>query len=183
MIGMILVTESALERRSPIIAESLYALATLLVGIAAMGRLWCSVYIAGHKKKSLITLGPYSLCRNPLYFFSFLGAIGVGFATETFTIPAIVAVTFAAYYPRVIRKEEEEMASLHGAAYDHYTQTVPRFFPQLLEVTEISASTSSPILMRHQLASAVWFVWFLGIAELVEACHNAHYLPVWISIY
>ena len=55
----------------------------LLVGIATVGRLWCSLYISGYKTKQLVKTGPYSLSRNPLYFFSLLGAIGVGMVTET----------------------------------------------------------------------------------------------------
>jgi protein-S-isoprenylcysteine O-methyltransferase Ste14 len=183
MIALILVTQSAWEHNSPLVAELLFVAATLLVGIAVMGRLWCSVYIAGHKKKTLITYGPYSLCRNPLYFFSFLGAIGVGCATETLTIPAIIAIVFAAYYPRVIRREETALAAIHGLEYDRYVRTVPRFFPQLKEVTETNTSMSNPIVLRRHLASAIWFIWFLGIAELVEAFHEAHYLPVWIAVY
>ena len=37
-----------------------------LVGI--IGRIWSSLFIEGYKTKTLITKGPYSLMRNPLYF-------------------------------------------------------------------------------------------------------------------
>jgi protein-S-isoprenylcysteine O-methyltransferase Ste14 len=44
-----------------------------LAAMIASHRLWCSLYISGYKNSQLITSGPYSLCRNPLYFFSFVG--------------------------------------------------------------------------------------------------------------
>ena len=48
-----------------------------LIGVGAVGRMWCGVYIAGRKNKELCQDGPYSLCRNPLYVFSFIGTVGV----------------------------------------------------------------------------------------------------------
>ena len=74
---------------SPLIEESLMLLACFMAGIGAFGRIWCSLYIAGYKNNVLVTDGPYSMCRNPLYFFSFVGGIGVSCATETFTIPCL----------------------------------------------------------------------------------------------
>jgi protein-S-isoprenylcysteine O-methyltransferase Ste14 len=68
-----------------------------LAGIASLGRLWCSLYIAGYKTEELITEGPYSIYRNFLYFFSFLGAIGVGFASESLLIPLIIPILFTSY--------------------------------------------------------------------------------------
>lgn len=46
------------------------ALGLFLAAIAAMARIWCAVYIEGHKTKTIITMGPYSMCRNPRYLFS-----------------------------------------------------------------------------------------------------------------
>ena len=36
-----------------------------LLGIATLGRLWALMYIAGNKKRELITTGPYSIMRHP----------------------------------------------------------------------------------------------------------------------
>ena len=90
LILLILLSESRWETTIPLIGSGLFLMGIILAGIAALGRLWCSLYIAGYKTDTLITEGPYSMCRNPLYFFSFIGALGVGFASKTFLIPFII---------------------------------------------------------------------------------------------
>ena len=72
------------------VATGLFTLGMFLVAIGSLGRMWCSLYIAGYKDQVLITQGPYSLTRNPLYFFNVFGALGVGFCTATFTFPALL---------------------------------------------------------------------------------------------
>lgn len=52
----------------------------LLIVLCFVGRLWCILYIGARKNEELVTVGPYSLCRNPLYFFSTVGAVGIGLA-------------------------------------------------------------------------------------------------------
>ena len=42
-----------------------------LVIIGGFGRLWASLYVEGFKTKTLIKEGPYSMVRNPLYFFNY----------------------------------------------------------------------------------------------------------------
>ena len=54
----------------------------LFVGI--LGRLYATLYIGGMKNSgsdgnSFISDGIYSVCRNPLYFFSFVGLLGILF--------------------------------------------------------------------------------------------------------
>jgi hypothetical protein len=44
-----------------------------------------------------------------------IGAIGLGFVSETFTFPALFALWFWLFYPHVIRAEEQRLAGLHGA--------------------------------------------------------------------
>ena len=55
----------------------------LCVALACLGRIWASVFIAGHKDVELVTTGPYARCRHPLYSCSILGALGLGLTTRS----------------------------------------------------------------------------------------------------
>ncbi|MFA5204873.1 MAG: isoprenylcysteine carboxylmethyltransferase family protein [Lentisphaeria bacterium] len=150
----------------------------VLVGIGTLGRLWCILYIGGYKSRSLITAGPYSVCRNPLYFFSLLGAVGVGLSTETLTMPAIILVMFAAYYPAVVRNEQNVLRDRHGAEFDAYCQTTPAFFPRWSLLHEPEEWTVHPRVFRRCAFDALWFIWLVGLAELAEGLREAGLLPV-----
>ena len=180
---ILLFTSSAWEEKSPVVTIILFFLGAVLVGIASMGRLWCSIYIAGYKTDRLIKEGPYSICRNPLYFFSFIGALGVGMATESFLIPFLIMITFTIYYPMVIKSEESEMLKKHGKEYEAYLGLVPSFFPHISKLKEPGTYITKPIIFRKHIFSALWFVWLLGILELIEGFHELHVLPVIFRIY
>ena len=48
------------------------------VALACLGRIWSSVFIAGHKDEELVTTGPYARCRHPLYACSDAGTAHTG---------------------------------------------------------------------------------------------------------
>ena len=155
----------------------------VLIGIAVTGRLWCSLYISGYKSGTLIMTGPYSMSRNPLYFFSFLGAIGIGLATETLTIPACIAVVFAMYYPLVIKSEEKKLAGIHKEAFSDYCKSTPSFFPSFKLLAEPEEYTVKPKIFRRTLLEVWWFVVLLGVIEFKEALQQANLLPTILNLY
>jgi len=180
---LIFVSENAWEIKAPFVSTILFLIGIILVGIASLGRLWCSLYIAGYKTEALVTEGPYSICRNPLYFFSFLGAIGVGFASETLLIPAIILVAFSIYYPVVIKSEEAELRALHGEKFNTYFENVPRFFPNISKLKEPEKYIVNPVIFKRHLFDALWFIWFVGIMEIIEELHELHVIPFMFKIY
>jgi protein-S-isoprenylcysteine O-methyltransferase Ste14 len=112
------------------IASDLIEISGFALLIAAgVGRIWCTLYIAGRKDKVLCTSGPYSLCRNPLYFFSFLGLVGFVLATNHVFYALFVAIIFLCYYHFVIKREEKRLFELFGEQFVKYKQTTNRFFP------------------------------------------------------
>lgn len=165
-----LLTGSALKES--LWPASLFVVGVVLIGIAIAGRLWCSLYISGYKGAELITSGPYSICRNPLYFFSFLGFVGVGLVTETLTLGIAMAVAFLFGYRVVIAREEHELTARFGAAYLAYCARTPRFLPDLSKFDEPATHVVNPALFRRTMGDVVWFVWMVGIIEFVEALHE-----------
>jgi len=176
-------SSSAWEKTSPIVGSVLFISGLTIATIASLGRMWCSLYIAGRKSKVLVTEGPYSLSRNPLYVFSFIGAMGVGMATETFTYTCILALVFATYYPFVILSEERKLRGYHSDRFDEYLQTVPRFFPSFAHFREPQEYVVNPIVFRRHIFSALWFVWLICILELIEELHELGFLPSLFKVY
>ena len=184
LVLIIAVSESAWDvSPTPFVGAVLFLIGAVLVGIASLGRLWCSLYIAGYKTEVLVTEGPYSMSRNPLYFSSFLGAIGVGFASETIMLPVIIFILFTIYYPFVIKSEEAELRKLFGGKFDTYKKNVPVFFPDISKLKEPAEYIVKPKIFKKHMVDALWFIWLIGIMEMVEALHELHILPIIFKIY
>jgi protein-S-isoprenylcysteine O-methyltransferase Ste14 len=170
----VLFTESAYEGN--LLSTALFLAGLVLVGLATVGRLWCSLYISGYKDAQLITVGPYSVSRNPLYFFSFLGFAGIGFATETFTLGIVLIAVSLLAYRSVIRREEAVLKAKFGTVFDQYCARTPRLFPDFRRFAEPETYTVNPKLFRRTMGDVVWFIWFVGIVELVEALHEYQFV-------
>jgi protein-S-isoprenylcysteine O-methyltransferase Ste14 len=181
--SIILFSGSMWDVTFPLLNVLLSVVGIFLAAAASMGRVWCSLYIGGYKTDRLITVGPYSICRNPLYFFSLLGGIGVGLASETFTIPLMILCGFCLYYPFVILSEEKHLLTIHGKEYETYLRTTPAFFPKpslLIEPTEYAVKTH---VFRRRMLGALYFVWLVGIIELIEEIHDLKLLPIFFRLY
>ena len=164
-----------------LVEESLFILGILLAVLGFLGRVWCLAYITGRKKRALVTTGPYSLCRHPLYFCSLVGAVGLGLCTETLTAPLLIAAAFAVYYPSVIRREERFLDD-NFPGYAAYKRRVPLFFPRWSAFVDESALQLNPRAFRHELIAAGAVVPLIGVIELIEALHQAAWLPSYFLI-
>jgi len=182
LIIVILFSESHWEKIY-IVSDIFFLTGAILIGIATIGRLWCSLYISGYKTSTLVTTGPYSMCRNPLYFFSLIGAVGVGFAAESLVLPLIIFVCFLLYYPFVIREEETRLSKIHGEKFQNYCKKIPKFFPCFSLLNEPEQYIVIPEIFKKSLFDALWFVWLFGIIEIVEALHEWHIIPIFFRRY
>jgi protein-S-isoprenylcysteine O-methyltransferase Ste14 len=165
---------------APLFDNMLFFAGFLLTVLGFCGRLWCLSYIAGRKKKVLITVGPYSLCRHPLYFFSLVGGLGLGLCTETLSAPLLVTVAFAVYYPHIIRTEEAFL-SMNFPEYEEYRRRVPLFLPKWSSLDDGHA-TVDPSRLRSEIFAAGGFLCLVGIFELIEALHHSQVLPTYFLI-
>jgi protein-S-isoprenylcysteine O-methyltransferase Ste14 len=179
-LGILLAMEPRFE--GSLVSAALFFAGLLLVGVATIGRLWCSLYISGHKGSSLITVGPYSVTRHPLYFFSFLGFTGVGLATETVTLALAMACFFAIVYPLIIQREESSLRAKFGAEFVDYCVRVPRFVPKRSLYVEPPTWVVDTRRFRRTMLDVVWFVWLVALAEFVEAVHELGIIKPWIAL-
>ncbi|RZJ44864.1 MAG: isoprenylcysteine carboxylmethyltransferase family protein, partial [Brevundimonas sp.] len=100
--------------------DDVEALGLALIIIAIVGRGWCSLYIGGRKKAEIVDRGPYSITRNPLYVFSFIGAFGIGAQTGSLVIGAVFAIATVLVFLRTVGREEAWLAEHFGAPYAAY---------------------------------------------------------------
>jgi protein-S-isoprenylcysteine O-methyltransferase Ste14 len=166
-----------------IISTILFLIGVLLVGIGSIGRIWCSLYISGYKSKTLVTEGPYSISRNPLYFFSMLGSLGVGLTTEILIIPAVLMFSFAIYYPLVIKREERNLSKLFGQKYQEYHDRTPVFIPKISLLSEPAEYVVKPVIFRKHIFDTLIFIWLIGIIKLIEGLHELNILPSFFTLY
>jgi len=178
---LVLASESG-WKDAPVWGDVFYCCGVVLIGVAVAGRVWCSLHITGFKALALITTGPYSTSRNPLYFFSLLGAVGVGLVTRTLLMPALIAVLFAAIYIPVIREEEAELTERHGTAYADYRKRVPVFLPSFRLLQEPAACQVNTRGFRKRLWDSIWFIWALVFLDIVGTLHGTGALPVLFRI-
>ncbi len=177
LLVLIAITGSYWHTNNPVLGDGLVVMGLILATIGGIGRLWCNLYIVGYKNASLLTIGPYSMTRNPLYFFSSIGGVGVGLATGTFSFAVAIAGLFALTYPSVILSEEERQRRIHGKAWDDYVAAVPRFFPRFSQLTEPADYMAHPLLFRRHLMDAVWFTWVAALMILLSELREVGIMP------
>ena len=183
LVALMLVSETGWHELGVAVTYPVAMLGVLLATGGALGRLWCAAYISGNKNGRLVTEGPYSLCRNPLYFFSFVGAVGVALTTETLAIPALLSLAFALCYPAVIRQEEERLAALYPEAFAAYRRATPCFLPSLANYREAERAEISLVSFRRALTEAIWFVVAAALCHALDDMRLMLGLTGWFRIY
>lgn len=155
---------------------SLFGVLLIVVGI--VGRLWCTIYIGGRKAQTFVDTGPYSVCRNPLYFFSSIAAAGVGAQTGSLIASALFfALCNVAFYI-VVRREERYLAANFGPEYRDYLKRVPRFFPDFALFTEGPAIEFKSKRLLNTLLDGLLFFAAIPIFECIAGAQGDGYIPV-----
>lgn len=157
-------------------------LGVILVSIGMLGRIWVSMYVSGYKSSSLIIEGPYSIVRNPLYFFSFLGAAGIGMSSGSLLVTSLICVGFILYYPFVIVQEEKQLAAKHGADFLKYTSVTPRLIPDPFRYHQPVSYTVAVKQYQKSFVDAGMFILIYAFVQLLERLHESGVLPVYLRI-
>jgi protein-S-isoprenylcysteine O-methyltransferase Ste14 len=158
--------------------ENIEMVGYVAIIVCVLGRIACAAYIGGRKNDEVVADGPYSVVRNPLYLFSFIGAAGIGLGTGTVAIPLALLAIFALYYSHVVAREENFLAMRYGATYQAYLQNVPRWIPDFsLWRSPAEIGVKPRFLLLTMRDSALFFV-ALPVLEALDWLHAAGYLPV-----
>lgn len=150
----------------------------VLIVICILGRTWTSLYIGGRKIEQLVTIGPYSTTRNPLYFFSVLGAAGFGAQLGSIAVAIAFAVLTWLVFHVVIIQEERILADRYGAVFADYQRAVPRFFPNATLWHDEPTLVIRPPRVLRTFVDASVFLLSVPIAEIFEWLQDSGVLPV-----
>ena len=179
--GFALVTRSGWGAGSPLHEIVEFAGLGLIVA-CVLGRTWCTLYIGGRKKHVLVTDGPFSLCRNPLYVFSTLGAAGIGLTTGSIVVGLVLGLAIGLVFDRVVRREEAWLLAHHGEAYADYCAATPRWLPRLGNWRDTELVEVRPRLLAITFREASILLVALPAMELVEWLQDAGWLPVLLNL-
>lgn len=184
------VVSVALVLVKPVYFDSTYyhfvleVLGLLCILAAIIVRLWCILYIGGRKATSLMTVGPYSICRNPLYVGSIIGTIGIGLQTGMLTFALLFGfITWLIFFV-VVRQEERYLENHFGATYDAYSATTPRFVPRFSRYSDgTDRYQFDPGALRRTFRDGTLFLLALPLTEILEEMHEANQLPALLSAF
>lgn len=175
-IGVVLVSDS-MWPSGGFTHEAIEFFGVGLLLACVLGRAWCTLYIGGRKKAELVQDGPYSISRNPLYVFSFIGAAGLGAAAGSVVTTLLVALACYAVFAVVVAKEESFLSARFGAAYDDYCARVPRFWPRFSVWHDVETVEASPRLVLASVRDGAVFFLAIPLIEVIEYLHELGHLP------
>ena len=111
-----------------------YLLASLLMIMISVLRMWAGSLLSSKtvmsfkvQTVSVITSGPYSLVRNPIYFADWLAM-----CTFCLFMPftgLLLPILFYLHYKQLITFEEKSFRKIAPAGYDDYLKKIPRLIP------------------------------------------------------
>ena len=148
--------------------ERVEAAGLLAIIVCIVGRAWCSLYIGGRKRAEIVDRGPYSISRNPLYVFSFLGAFGVGAQTGSLNLAALFTALAIGVFYATVRREEAWLSEAFGPAYGAYVARTPRFWPDLSKWRDEGALEIQPRFFLTTLRDGLVFLLAIPLFESIE---------------
>lgn len=156
--------------------EGIEAVGIGLIIVCIVGRAWCSLYIGGRKKAEIVDRGPYSISRNPLYVFSFMGAFGMGAQTGSLTVAMVfLLLTYVVFY-FTVKREETWLLGEFGPVYADYCARTPRFGPDFSKWKDGEALDVRPRFFLITLRDGLMFLVAIPLFEAVEAMQNVGWL-------
>ena len=155
-----------------IVQEIVEVLGVFLAITAVLGRLWATLYVGGRKNKSVVTDGPYSISRNPLYLFSTIGTLGVGLMFGMFTLAIVLTLVVGTALYLTARKEQAFLEAEFGDVYKDYAARVPMFFPDIRLFHTAEVIEVRPKMLRRNLRDAFIFLLAFPLFEIIEVLRD-----------
>ncbi|MBM3326225.1 MAG: isoprenylcysteine carboxylmethyltransferase family protein [Calditrichaeota bacterium] len=140
-------------------------------------RIWSIRYAGGATRTrkvgapDLVTDGPYSRMRNPLYLANMSIYIGYALASGALFpyLPIAALLFFIIQYSLIISLEEVSLEKLFAEKYRAYCRTVPRLLPKLSRSPYSPPTYSLSAALREERSTLSGFltVWILLMARFI----------------
>jgi protein-S-isoprenylcysteine O-methyltransferase Ste14 len=163
--------------------ESVFeALAWLVFLLGVAFRWWATLHVAGRKNETLISSGPYAMCRNPLYLGTCLMALAIALYMESVTFAGGLAVTSLFYLGVTVREEERRLRERFGETYVRYCEEVPRFLPRLRFPPSPPWLEVSVLGLKKELHRAARYMWIPLLAHSCAHLRMEQWWPHWWTL-
>ncbi len=139
----------------------------LLFFLGAAMRWWSTLYIGGRKTTSLVTDGPYSICRNPVYVGTLLITVALAAFLQSFTFLFGLALASFIYLATTVPVEERRLRERYGNQFDEYCARVPRFLPNFRSFKSPAVIEVSYNGLASEGYRALRWVWLPMLCEVV----------------
>lgn len=150
-----------------------------LLLVAGLGlRLWSILYVGQRKSHELITSGPYSLCRNPLYIGTALLTLGTALSFENFAMCLFALVVVIPIHVAVILAEERHLEAIFGEEYVRYCRRTPRFFFRIASYNSLPRVDISVTALRRAVIDALGVLMIPPLANMVDILQDHGVLHV-----
>lgn len=154
----------------------------LLIMLGIIGRIWSIIYVGGRKNSELVTDGPYSVTRNPLYVSSLMAILGICLIFGSFLAAAIFTLLAYLVFFYTAKREAQYLSHLFGEQYDTYARRTPLFWPAFSNLHWGQGRAFSPYALSVTSRDALFILAIIPIAEFVEYLHASGFLPAAITV-
>lgn len=148
--------------------DTIEKIGVALVLICVTGRMWSILYIGSRKNHELVTKGPYSVTRNPLYFFSVIGAMGMGLYMGSLVMTFALGLALYLVLVTTAAKEAKHLEVLFSDHYRDYARRTPMFWPNPTLYEEGQEILFSPAALRRTFLDGLVFFAAFPAIEVME---------------
>jgi protein-S-isoprenylcysteine O-methyltransferase Ste14 len=163
--------------------EIVETIGLLMVFACFLGRLWSILFVGGRKNDELIVSGPFSMTQNPLYFFSTVGAVGIGLMFGSALAAAMLGLASYLVFRFTARKEAAFLSGKFGAAHAAYAERTPRFWPNPMLYRDEDQWLFSTKALKRTFRDGLYFLALFPVIETVEHFRVIGTLPTLFTVY
>jgi protein-S-isoprenylcysteine O-methyltransferase Ste14 len=145
-------------------------------------RFWATLYIGGRKSDFVVSEGPYSICRHPLYLGSVLLVLSGALFLKSLVFAAALALLATAYFMFTVPAEEEYLSARLGEPYREYCQRVNRLWPSFRHFQTPARITVDVHSLYLEFARASRWLWLPLFGEIIGHLRAEPWWPRLFSV-